>query len=188
MLSGQKPRIQEMFFEFLIAPSKTTGKDCLQALNMDGRRALPGSSWMSAFSLTLWAGVMSGRRDSWTEMRARSYVGKTNFQSAATTSNISLTQEWVITAVQAPPPESYGVYYNFRAGPTSRISWGVFALDLTSWIRMFPNPLMFQRLTKVWEVLHTMAKNNGAWPHTPEIFALKKLKQGSHDEFKASSE
>lgn len=62
----------------------------------------------SAFSLTLWAGVMSGRRDSWTEMRTRSYIGKANFQSAATTSNISLTQEWVITAVQAPPNESYG--------------------------------------------------------------------------------
>lgn len=65
-------------------------------------------------------------------MRTRSYIGKANFQSAATTSNISLTQEWVITAVQAPPLESYGVYYNFRAGPTSRISWGVFVLDLTS--------------------------------------------------------
>lgn len=51
---------------------------------------------------------MSGRRDSWTEMRTRSYIGKANFQSAATTSNISLTQEWVITAVQAPPNESYG--------------------------------------------------------------------------------
>lgn len=44
MLSGQKPRIQEIFFEFLIAASKTTGEDCLKAPGMDGRRALPGSS------------------------------------------------------------------------------------------------------------------------------------------------